>query len=262
MLIQNEWDEVGTGFLISKPDLPGGKIGRVFLVTNKHVLNRKPSLRNSATQVILDLNVRDASNNIKAKSLVFHTGIDDKKTYNEHPSADVDVLVFEITELLITNPEIAYQALPIELIATKEVIQIQDIKIGEEVVVVGYPIGLKHRDTNFPLVRRGIISTNIGEPLEDYVKDKGKIRKRTIRGFFIDGAVIPGSSGSPVIVNPLTLRFIGERMAVQSNNLLLGIIAETFYAPIKLPRKQTYGFAGIGLAFDGETILETIDLFG
>jgi hypothetical protein len=50
-------------------------------------------------------------------------------------------------------------------------------------------------------------------------------------------------------------------MNIQSKNLLLGMIAETIYAPITVPRKATYGFAGLGLAFDGDTIVETSNLF-
>jgi hypothetical protein len=189
--------------------------------------------------------------------------IQSQKTYREHPSVDVDVLAFDVTSLLVNYPVIESKQFPIGQVATKSVLENDDIKIGDEIIVIGYPSGLSHKKTNFPLIRKGIISSMIGELLEDDFKgDDGILRKRTIRGFFIDGAIIPGSSGSPIILNPLTMRFVGQNTSIQSKNLLLGIIAETLYAPISLPRRETYGFAGLVLAFDSETIIETIDLFG
>lgn len=137
-----------------------------------------------------------------------------------------------------------------------------EVKIGDEILVIGYPGGWRHKNTNFPLVRSGIISTRIGEELEDDFKQPdGSIRKRILRGFLVDGAVIPGSSGSPVVLKPLTTRYVRESIVMQSSTLLLGIIAETRYAPIVTPSLETLSFAGLGLAFDAETIVETIDLF-
>jgi hypothetical protein len=44
--------------------------------------------------------------------------------------------------------------------------------------------------------------------------------------------------------------------------LLLGIIAETTYAPIPISERDYIpSFAGLGLAFDAETVKETIELF-
>lgn len=43
--------------------------------------------------------------------------------------------------------------------------------------------------------------------------------------------------------------------------VLLGIIAETRYAPIETREGNIPSFAGLGLAFDAETVKETIELF-
>ena len=262
MLIENEWGGRGTGFLVFMPDEPGSKMGRVFLVTNKHVLNRQPLLRDKATKIKLHLNIRTNSNTISARSTSFPTVINNVKSYREHPSPDVDVLAFDLTGLLANNTNIVSQQVPLERFATKSIIQSEDVKIGEEILVIGYPSSLKHKDTNFPLVRQGIISTTIGQELEaEFDGGDGKVKKRTLRGFIVDGGVIPGSSGSPVIMKPLTTRFIRENMTLQSITLLLGIIADTMYAPISVPQVDTLGFAGLGIAFDADTIIETIEMF-
>jgi hypothetical protein len=79
--------------------------------------------------------------------------------------------------LLVEYPMIESQALPIDNLAAKAQIQEKDIKIGDEILVIGYPAGWRHKNTNFPLVRSGIISTRIGEELEDdYKQPDGSIR--------------------------------------------------------------------------------------
>jgi hypothetical protein len=84
----------------------------------------------------------------------------------------VDVIAFDITPLLIENTNIEYQSVSYDMLATKKLLEERDIKIGDEVLVIGYPTGLKHKTTNFPLVRSGMISTRIGEELEDEKRKK------------------------------------------------------------------------------------------
>lgn len=57
--------------------------------------------------------------------------------------------------------------------------------------------------SNFPFITDGTISSQIGQPLEDEHKEKdGSYRKRILRAFLINGGILPGSSGSPVILKP------------------------------------------------------------
>ncbi|MDQ3884625.1 MAG: serine protease [Thermoproteota archaeon] len=237
MLRENQWGGRGTGFLVFKPNAPGTNEGRVFLITNKHVLHDEPQLRESVNYVTLHLNVKEVKNTISSKEAEFPTNIgNDTKSYREHPSQDVDVIAFDITQLLVEHPLIESQSVPYGMLATKQLLEENDIKIGDEILVIGYPLRLKHRTTNFPLVRTGIISTRIGEELEDEKTEKdGTTRKRTLRGFLIDGAIIPGSSGSPVVPKPLTMRNVRDRIQMQTFPVIvLGIIAESRYAPIGL----------------------------
>jgi trypsin-like peptidase len=172
MLIENQGGGKGTGFLVSKPDKPGTNVGRVFLVTNKHVLNDDPKLRETAKYVTLHLNVKDVNNVISSREAEFPIQRGNRKSYREHPTRDVDVIVFDITPLLAEFPSIVYQPVQYDMLATKRLLEERDIKIGDEVLVIGYPTALKHKTTNFPLVRSGMISTRIGEEIEDEKKEK------------------------------------------------------------------------------------------
>ena len=66
--------------------------------------------------------------------------------------------------------------------------KLSEIDIAEEIVMIGYPNGLWDSINNMPIVRKGIMATNIT------LNHNGK------REFVIDAACFPGSSGSPVIL--------------------------------------------------------------
>ena len=174
----------------------------------------------------------------------------------------MDVIAFDITDLIAQNPSIQRQIATYQMLLTPDKIKDWDIKSGDQINVVGYPAGIRHRTTNFPIVRSGIISSMIGEQLEnDFRSTEGTPRKRILRGFLVDGAIIPGSSGSPVVLPSISFRNVGERLQIQNFPLLLlGIIAETRIASIVTPKTDYLSFAGLGLAFDAQTIIETIEL--
>jgi len=262
MLIENEWGRSGTGFLVFRSI--DDKSGRIFLVTNKHVLHEKDEMRRRATRVILYLNIKNADGSITGQTAELPLNLDNgSKRWHEHTDRDVDVLAFDVTPLLVQYPQIEKRWVDYSLFADRVKMEEFDVTMGDEIVVIGYPMGLRQGATNFPLMRAGIIATRIGETLDDdYREPDGTIRKRILRGFLIDGATIPGSSGSPVVLKPTTGRFVNGNIVMGfSPPILLGIIAETRYAPVRTPAGDIPSFAGLGLAFDAETVRETIELF-
>jgi S1-C subfamily serine protease len=262
MLIENEWGESGSGFLVSRQI--DEKHGRVFLVTNKHVLNKEAEMRQSASWVKLYLNYQNENGSITGKTAKLALNLNDgSKRWREHPDQDIDVLAFDVSALIAKYPQIKGKWANYSDFGDQNKREELDVTMGDEIMVIGYPLGLRQGKTNFPLVRSGIIATRIGETLEDdYKESNGTIRKRILRGFLIDGATIPGSSGSPVVLKPTTGRLVkGKILMSLAPAILLGIIAETRYAPVHTLKGDTLSFAGLGLAFDAETVKETIELF-
>lgn len=183
----------------------------------------------------------------------------------EHSDPDVDVMAFDITGLVVElkqqhNERIPFQPILLNELATPELIQKYDVKIGDEIIVIGFPSlhGLQHPTTNFPIVRRGIIASYIGEPLQDQTNPAGENRIRLIRGFLIDGAIIPGSSGSPVFLNPTLFRSIrGTEVAESFPLLLLGIVSEfrrSYTTDLLWP-------ANLGIVIDASAVMETLNAF-
>jgi len=73
-----------------------------------------------------------------------------------------------------------------------------------------------------------------------------------LRGFLIDGGVIPGLSGNPVILKPNHYRQIKNEIIYDSfPPLLLGIVSETrFIFTDNFYGENYYSTANLGLAFD------------
>lgn len=262
VLIDNGWGGRGTGFLITRPT--DEEFAKVFLVTNKHVLDEDAATRRSLTSIELHLNVERAGEVVGERVEYSICGAGSEPLWREHPEYDVDVLAIDLTPLIAERSDLSYMCAPYNVFVERSDIEEFHITAGDEVLVVGYPLGLRQGLTNYPLVRQGIIATHIGEELHEEVQQPNRsISTRRIRGFLIDGATIPGSSGSPVLLkqNPGSY-YRGKYLLGESNpQFLLGIIAETRYAPLSTPSGETQGFAGLGLAFDALTVRETIECF-
>jgi len=253
-------DGRGTGFCVGKP--LGGDQWRVFIVTNKHVLNADPAKRQALTSVKLHINVHSGAD-VVGEIIDYPLEDLNGKRWREHPDADVDVLVVEATPLFASRKDIANKFAPESIFALAAKRKEMDITAGEEIVTVGYPSGIRQGKTNHPLLRQGIISTRIGEELHEEVPNgAGGVKIRKSRAFLIDGATIPGSSGSPVILKPVTGRLQRGSIVMGSTvPVLLGIVAETRFAPIEVTGGAIPGFAGLGFAFEVETIVEVLNLF-
>jgi hypothetical protein len=262
VLIETPFGATGTGFLVG---LPAGEPDqwRIYLVTNKHVLHKDPAQRMAMKQVRLHVNV-ERDGQLVAEAVDYPLSGPDGSWVREHPSPEVDVLAIAAVPLFTGVKGLANKFVPEEMFATEAKRKELEISAGEEIVTVGYPSGIRQGRTNFPLIRQGIIATRLGEELHEEQRfPDGRRHVRITRGFLIDGATIPGSSGSPVVLKPVTGRHQGNAIMLGSAPpLLLGIVAETRFAPIQISDNAAIpSFAGLGLAFDVETVVETLALF-
>jgi len=260
VLIENDWGETGTGFFVLR--MVDTQKARAFLVTNKHVLNKDASLRTQAKEVFINVNMMEGGDVVPKRGVLPLAYEDGSRRWREHSDPDVDVLAFDVTALITSFPNVQRKMADYSTFANEAKLAEHDIAIGDDVLAIGYPIGLRQGKTNHPIVRSGTIATQIGIPFQDFVEENGHQRPRTVRGFLVDGATVPGSSGSPVILKPVSGRYVKDRIVMQpAPALLLGIISETYYAPIQAPKWSISSFAGLGLALDAKTIEETIELF-
>src|SRR5262249_41828599 len=107
-----------------------------------------------------------------------------------HPDPDVDLTVLpcgNITEELARqgNP-VFFRSIDASLILTQD--ELRALTPVEDVLVLGYPVGLSDTVNNMPVVRRGITAT------PPYLDFEGK------KQFLVDAPIFHGSSGSPVFL--------------------------------------------------------------
>ena len=166
----------GTGFFYS---FHVGKYEHLTIITNKHVINDNPK-----EIVKFSLHLADDDGG-STKNI----SIQMESNWYFHPSKDlcfafVQPIFKQVEEM--TGKKVFYRTNGAEILATEE--QLQNLSALEELVMVGYPIGMYDRKNNFPIFRKGYTAAH---PAIDFNEEGIGLA---------DIACFPGSSGSPIYI--------------------------------------------------------------
>jgi len=202
----NQFGEVsyGTGFMYEFFEDESGSYPA--LISNKHVI------KDAVTGRIFVSLADDQGNLTRDKIIISISNF--SKRWLHHPDDDVDLAVMPLGSFY---NEFGKRGMRIfHTFVTKEIIPDEQdwkmVKAIEDIVMVGYPIGVWDSVNYLPIVRRGITAT---QPRIDY-----KNRKE----FLVDVGVFPGSSGSPIFsIIPTGQIWVGP-MPPRKPVLLLGIV--------------------------------------
>lgn len=166
----------------------GNKEYRIFLVTNRHVIE-------GSNELSVRLN-RPKGSDAKTYPI---TGPDGAKLWRTHPSAEYDIAVIPINAHTLEEDGIDYRFFRRD--NTLSVEQANEIGIleGDGVFVLGFPLGLAGEERNYVITRQGCIAR---------IKDW---RAGTSRTILIDASVFPGNSGGPVVTRPNTSSIEGTK---------------------------------------------------
>lgn len=245
-------ESVGTGFLY-------GHENRIFIVTNKHVINGV----SSGKFVLFQGEGTGAEWKPKENDIC-------KVSFKEqdfigHPDPNVDVAV--------TNATIAFNDLKKQghspfwrNISEVNIPSDEDIKKFisplEEIIFIGYPNGIWDSVNRLPLIRKGITATPY------YVDFMGQ------KKFLIDASVFPGSSGSPVFIYYAGGYPDREGNLYAGNRLFfLGIIAQVYQRvdegeikikdvpTVQTPISVTKQMIDLGIVFKASTIKEAVKCY-
>lgn len=197
---------IGTGYFFRFHD--DGKQFVPAIVTNKHVIK-------DSKVGIFYLTVSDENGGPDMKKHITVTLDNFEKRWIMHPDTNIDLAVMPIAPLLVEANQKGFRPFYIPL--SKDIIptdeQLKELTAVEDILMVGYPIGIWDTVNNYPIFRRGITSTH---PYNDY---NGKSE------FVIDAACFPGSSGSPVFLANIG-NFVDRRgnTTIASRIYLLGTL--------------------------------------
>lgn len=272
-VVNQSMGRTGTGFFVFR-QTEAGK-GKLFLVSNKHVLLPKPVASEKDPKFATALvHITTENNGVLSmtKFAVVLRGQDGKSFCVGHPKDNVDVAAIEVTPYVVEKETIrgGYKVGYIHesRFATKKSITETSLTLGDRIVILGYPLNMVEGSTAIAVARGGTIAT---PPDRDYRGDPV---------FLIDCSAIRGSSGSPVFVPVRPYKV--DRKAdgkVQLNAMqgyipeFLGILSATV-SDWELILKKTVTFgselqlisvidtANLGIVFRADAISETLDATG
>lgn len=177
-------DSIATGFLVAfcagEKSAEGKDLYGYFLVTNRHVLEGK-------NQVILKFNVTGKGTKKYLLELVDEK---DKKIWLTHQNERVDIAIIPISPGYLEAQGIECYFFPEQDMAFKQQIKELGIFQGDEIFVLGFPMGITGMERNYVIVRSGIIAR-----LDDEILNNNF-------SYLIDSKIFPGNSGGPVVFKP------------------------------------------------------------
>lgn len=233
---------------------------RAYLVTARHVLGQNASVIGTTDAYGLRYNVRTGDDFVLGRS---DFAIQNKPpNWAVHPDTSVDVAVLDVTTWYAAQQGMFARFCPLSELANAVSLAAADCDAGDDVYVLGYPLTLWQGVSNLPIVRKGVLATSPRRPL-------AKVDGTPLRGFLVDGAILPGSSGSPVI-STSTRFFPGDIAGTPSRPLVLGVVAQEwgrgdlarYDATASTVGPPIEGYANLGFAHSATTIIETIAQLG
>jgi hypothetical protein len=214
----------GTGFFFTKNN-------NLFLITNRHVIIKEDEKYfPNALRMLLHTNPADLRQNA---NFDIHLYDGHRRLWRESSTPGADVIAIPLVGKNFINTQLFLIKSFSQVNLLPDDIQLQ---IGEDVLVMGYPLGEYYDSSNnLPIVRNGIISSAYPVPF------------RGNPYFLVDARLHPGTSGSPV-----TTKFKNTWLMGNSLNIffgfsfyLLGINSSTFPLP---PEQEPLGLNAVHFA--------------
>lgn len=166
-----------TGFFYSRND-------DLFLVTNQHVVrDDKKNVFPDTLRLRLHLDSNDITKNEDFDVTLYAGTIHLWKTHPKFPDADIAVLKIDKTQIqgkFFIRAWAAEDFLPPQYA----------LDPGEDIFVMGYPLGVYDNVNNLPIFRNAMVASAYGVPFQGSPL------------FLTDANLHPGTSGSPVITKP------------------------------------------------------------
>lgn len=243
----------GTGFII---DLCKDKENNTcipVLVTNNHVVE-------NATKTIFEFCLANDKNE-PIDTQTFRLELNGM-SWIKHPDTTVDLRCLALAPLLqaIDKHKQKIFYIPIDTSTIPNEQQLGELSALEDLVMVGYPIGLSDNYNHKPILRKGTTATHIKN---DY---QGK------KEFLMDMACYPGSSGSPVFIyNDGTYTTPDGGIVMGSRIYFVGVLyggpqysasgTITFSNLPNIPKPVINIPTNLGIAIKSERVLEFENLF-
>lgn len=208
---------VGTGFIVGfpVPEKQGNFVP--LIVTAKHVVGDYDQLLG-----------RFSTQTGKSTAFVQYDmkNLKTSKDYWEHPDDGVDLAVFRSLHFYETK----YEALSLDLIATKGIFESEEIRQTDRIIFPSLLINFVGSARNYPVMRDGTVALIPDEkvPLRYKVGSREIVTQQEV--ILLDATSVPGASGAPIFLGPGP-RIKGNAFALGGNKpYLLGVMHGFYHA--------------------------------
>jgi hypothetical protein len=192
---------VGTGFLVVKGD---STAFRPVLITAEHVLT------NTIGDVVtMTFRRSPRTNEWERADLRVRIRSGEKILWAKHPRADVAAMYLD--EL---PKAVVHHAISTNLLVTDDALREWEITVGQELLCLGYPLGLEANKQGFPILRSGKISSF---PI---------LPTKITESFLFDFAVFGGNSGGPVYLYQHSPVYGGRIHVATTIRGIVGIVTQ------------------------------------
>ncbi|HNR17144.1 MAG TPA: serine protease [Chitinophagaceae bacterium] len=214
----NQYRHLGTGILIGDR-----KLGKEYLLTCEHVIAIKDSTTGKTVRSVKTLYVNF---NLYNDSIIT---VPLKLVYSDESN---DFALLEYSFAGLPTPKDSLHRINLLIMPFDNFDNTQDLKEGEPLLYIGYPMSFGVGLKSYPVSRRGIVAQNIKESST----------------FLIDGFVQGGNSGSPVFrIKQSVYKFSGIAQAYPNE------FGEIKYKNLKEPDR-------VAIVNPGFTIVKKIDV--
>jgi hypothetical protein len=256
------WEARGTCFFVSVEDERNGEKRRFgYLVTNRHVASpEEGGTKLHVLRTWLRLNLKQPVNGKESEEGLLQVGPDRHWFF---PSDDsVDIAAFPVV------PDVDrydFQAIPLPMFATRDVIDAHHIEEGDRVLFAGFFYQLPGLKRVSPIVREGILAMMPEVDMETTMHKPGRV-------YLVDVHAFGGNSGAPVFIamdsiKAGVLRLTGLGGPSSFPYRLLGVVSGYYYedAQFKLTvattlEGKTQANSGISIVVPAEQLKALLEL--
>ena len=194
-----------TGFFYAKGN-------RLFVITNRHVVTQE-EYEPDSLKIRVHADPKDLRKNVDI-NLPLHEG--SRSLWREFDDKTIDIAAIELDSEEMKK--YVFKAFSAENLPPGDLL----IGLGEDVLVMGYPLSFHDDVFNLPIIRTAAVASQYPVPF----------RGRPF--FLIDARLHRGTSGSPVILKPTNILRRKKSTDFISGfvTFLLGIHSHTFPVPI------------------------------
>lgn len=200
---------VGTGFLVNDR-APDGR-PRTILVTAAHVLEKMPA---GEARIGYRFQAPDGAWKYAPQPLTIRKA-GGAPAWVQHPSRDVAALE------IAAPPQFAAAAIPLAWLAGDETFTRIGVAPGDEMMALGFPLGLSANQAGFPILRSGKVASYPLAPSAEFPT------------FLLDFNVFPGNSGGPIYVSGRGEGFVAgiltQQVELSGDRLDIGIVTHARY---------------------------------